>query len=253
MQLTRNVISEALTEEDTLFIDTLQSKYIDWTNILDDYTDWADWDDWEQESAPYNEDADYDYDFDNNDDCDMYDNELRLDAHKQPRARRFRRLRNKTFLPFRRYGNSYDGYEGHRNNSPNMLKARREALAVVRQKELQEPLRALAKHNGSWKTEEARYELRMLGYYFNWRKTIDFDLRINNRKQHALSEPETNMEAYSDNPYGKHGIEPTWRKIGTYTPATPVTAPATLTVDNEGRVLQVYGIGGGGIRTWRPN
>lgn len=153
---------------------------------------------------------------------DICEEAQRLTDHKQAYSRRFRKLRNQRHLPIRRYGNAFDGFEGRRND-PMEHKLYRKALASIREEELTEPLRALQEATlqyGSLKRKAARRELTELGYNFNWRKTVDRRLAKNNEKQHALCEPEKDFWAYSDNPYGKTGYEPAWRKIGTYSPDT---------------------------------
>lgn len=198
----------------------------------------------------------------------------RLTDHKQPYNRRFRKLKNKRFLPLRRYGNSFDGWEKRRNDSPNMFKTYRDALSLLQKQELTEPLQVL-QHST---LKAAKHDLRQLGYVFNWRKTMDTHLAENNKHKHALCESETVLWAYSDNPYGKHGIEPDWRKILTHTPDSyalihergeqrktsglekrfvydwktgtySLPTPTKPTAKSSRITVQAHGCGGGGIRT----
>ncbi len=284
-QLTRNAFplvryshnqpTEAWLNEqaERLFTETLQSRHVDWQQIEEDY-------DIEQE---YSDDDDFDSfdDFFPSYKRDRYDEMQRVVDHKQPFQRRFRQLRNKGRL--RRYGNAFDRWEKSRNDSPHMFKTRRDAIAVIREQEVTEPLRALKTavvEYGSWNTRKARRELKEQGYYFNWRKTIDTLLAENNTSQHALSNPETDFWAYCENPYGKNGIEPSWRKIGTYEPqpdllvslkdsqgllkkvaerdqlvydwrtgSYSLPTPSKPTTKSTRIILAAHGCGGGGIRT----
>ncbi len=211
----------------------------------------------------------------------LHEAQQRLTDHKQPYNRRFRKLKNKKFLPLRRYGNSFDGWEKRRNDSPNMFKTYRDASSALQKQELTEPSRVL-KHST---LKAAKNELQALGYVFNWRKTTDIHLAKNNKYQHALCEPETDFWAYSDNPYGKHGIEPSWRKIVTHQPGSyplmqrerteqrkPIglekqfvydwktgtyglPTPSKPTAKSSRITVQARGCGSGGIRTMhnQPN
>ncbi len=258
-----------------LFSETLQSSHIDWQQIEDDY---------EMEQEPSGDDDFDSFDDYFSDDIDDEDeDEQRLVDHKRPFQRRFRQLRNKGRL--RRYGNAFDRWEKSRNDSPHMFKTLRDAIAVIREQEVTEPLRALKTavvEYGSWNTRKARRELKEQGYYFNWRKTIDTLLAENNTSQHALSNPETDFWAYCENPYGKNGIEPSWRKIRTYEPELDLQAqlkdskgllkmvaerdqlvydkqtgsyslptPSKPTAKSTRIILAAHGRGGGGIRTLR--
>lgn len=264
------------TQMDSHFSQSLQATCVDWRQIYDEVHD--------MEQELYSDDL-WDSVFDSD---DIWDDTVmdaqRLIDHKQPMRRRFRRLRNKRFLPFRRYSNSFDNYEKSRNENPNMLNQLRKSIHINAQKELNEPqhaLNAAVVQYGSWNSGKARRELKEQGYYFDWRETIDRLFTENNANQHTLCEVENDFWAYSDNRYGKNGIEPSWRKIGTYIPAQDnlpprhievksssstnvnhlvydwrsgtysLPAPSNATPKSPRVVVAVVGRDGGGIRTCR--